>query len=156
MGCLFCCFRSGRDSDHAACKAVAAKSNPSATSIVALTALSMVVTPHCGAHSLSIDLTSDEISATGGRQRFALERFALLVSVWIRARTAGVIPASRTAHERTPGRFCLWQMPHCGTASLAPHFDQFIIERTVSNPAEDRQWRGVFAGWTRAGGFDKM
>ena len=53
----------------------------SATSIDALTAISMVVTPHCGAHSLSIDLTSDEISATGGRQRFALERFTLLVSV---------------------------------------------------------------------------
>ena len=30
----------------------------------------MVVTPHCGAHSLSDDLTSDEIPATGGRQRF--------------------------------------------------------------------------------------
>ena len=67
----------------------------------------MVVTPHCGAHSLSVDLTSDEISATGGRQRFALERFALLVSARIRARTAGGIPASRTAHDRTPGRFCL-------------------------------------------------
>ena len=37
-----------------------------------------------------------------------------------------------------------------------PPRDQFIIERTVTNPAEDRQWRGVFAGWTRAGGFDKM
>ena len=65
----------------------------------------MVVTLHWRAHSLSIDLTSDEISATGGRQRFALERFALLVSVRIRARTAGGIPASRTAHDRTPPHF---------------------------------------------------
>ena len=32
---------------------------------------------------------------------------SLLVSVRIRARTAGGIPASRTAHDRTPGRFCL-------------------------------------------------
>ncbi len=41
------------------------ESNPcSATSIVA--------TPHWGDCSFSVDLTSDEISATGGRQRFAL------------------------------------------------------------------------------------
>ena len=52
-----------------------------ATSIDALTAISMVATPHWGDSSLSIDLTSDEISATGGHLRFALERFALLVSV---------------------------------------------------------------------------
>ena len=31
----------------------------------------MVVTPHRGDHSLSVDLTSDEISVTYGRQRFA-------------------------------------------------------------------------------------
>ena len=31
----------------------------------------------------------------------------LFLSVRIRARTAGGIPASRTAHDRTPGRFCL-------------------------------------------------
>ena len=41
----------------------------------------MVATPHWGDSSLSIDLTSDEISATGGHQRFALERYALLVSI---------------------------------------------------------------------------
>ena len=35
---------------------------------------------------------------------------SMLVSVRIRARTAGGIPASRTAHDRTPGRFCLRQM----------------------------------------------
>ena len=52
----------------------------SASSIYALTAISMVATPHWGDSSLSIDLTSDEISATGGHQRFALERFTLLVS----------------------------------------------------------------------------
>ena len=53
--------------------------------------------------------------------------------------------------------------PQCGVATIEvaarsgiPPRDQFIIERTVTNPAEDRQWRGVFAGWTRAGGFDKM
>ena len=34
-------------------------------------ASSMVVTPHWGDYSLSDDLTSDEISATGGPQRFA-------------------------------------------------------------------------------------
>ena len=43
----------------------------SATSIDALTAISMVATPHWGACSLSVDLTSFEISATGGRKRFA-------------------------------------------------------------------------------------
>ena len=31
----------------------------------------MVVAPHCGANSLSVDLTSFEASATGGRKRFA-------------------------------------------------------------------------------------
>ena len=31
----------------------------------------MVVTPHCGAYSLSLDLRSDEISATGGHRFFA-------------------------------------------------------------------------------------
>ena len=36
----------------------------------------------------------------------------------IRARTAGGIPASHTAHGRTTYRFCLRQMPHRGTASL--------------------------------------
>ena len=96
------------------------KYSHSATSIDALTAISMVATPHWGACSLSIDLTSDEISATGGHQRFALERFALLVSVRKRTRTAGGIPASRTARDRTPGCFLLRRMPHCGTASLTP------------------------------------
>ena len=43
---------------------IAARSGiPSANSIVA--------TPHCGACSLEFDLSSDEISATGGRQSFA-------------------------------------------------------------------------------------
>ena len=79
----------------------------SAISIVALTAISMVATPHWGDSSLSIDLTSDEISATGGHQRFALERFALLVSVRKRTRTADGIPVPRTARVRTPGRFYL-------------------------------------------------
>ena len=37
-----------------------------------LSAISMVATPRWGDCSLSIDLTSDEISATGGRQRFVL------------------------------------------------------------------------------------
>ena len=41
-------------------------------------ATSMVVTPHCGDHSLSVDLTSDEISATGGRQRFARSHLVLV------------------------------------------------------------------------------
>ena len=31
----------------------------------------MVVTPHWGAHSLSLDLSSDKISATGSCQSFA-------------------------------------------------------------------------------------
>ena len=35
-------------------------------------ATSMVVTPHRGAHSLSVDLRTDEISATGGHRFFAL------------------------------------------------------------------------------------
>jgi len=34
-------------------------------------ATSVCATPHRGARSLSVDLTSFEISATGGRQRFA-------------------------------------------------------------------------------------
>ncbi len=37
-------------------------------------ATSMVATPHWGARSLSVDLTSDETPATGGRQRFARSR----------------------------------------------------------------------------------
>ena len=37
-------------------------------------ASSMVVAPHCGDNSLSDDLSADEISATGGRHRFALFR----------------------------------------------------------------------------------
>ncbi len=36
-----------------------------------MSATSKVVTPHCGAHSLSVDLTFFEISATGGQKRFA-------------------------------------------------------------------------------------
>jgi len=32
----------------------------------------MVAAPHCGAGSLSNDLTGDEISSTGGHHRFAL------------------------------------------------------------------------------------
>ena len=54
------------------------------------------------------------------RRTARLERFALLVSVRIRARTAGGIPASRTAHNRTPGRFLLRRILHSSTASLAP------------------------------------
>ena len=91
-----------------------------ATSIDALTAISMVATPHWGDSSLSIDLTSDEISATGGHQRFALERFALLVSVRKRTRTAGGIPASRTARDRTPPCFRLWRMTHRVTTRIVP------------------------------------
>ena len=90
----------------------------SASSIDALTAISMVATPHWGDCSLSIDLTSDDISATGGHQRFALERFALLVSVRKRTRTAGGIPASRTARDRTPGHFLLRRIAHRATVSL--------------------------------------
>ena len=40
-------------------------------------ASSIVVTPHRGDYSFSLDLTADEISATGGRQRFALKAFRL-------------------------------------------------------------------------------
>jgi hypothetical protein len=32
----------------------------------------MVTAPHCGADSLSNDLTDDEVSSTGGHHRFAL------------------------------------------------------------------------------------
>ena len=83
-------------------------------------AISMVVTLHWRAHSLSIDLTSDEISATGGHQRFALERFALLVSIRKRTRTADGIPVPRTARVRTPGRFLLYRIAHWATASFTP------------------------------------
>ena len=93
-----------------------------ATSIGALTTISMVATPHWGACSLSIDLTSDEISATGGHQRFALERIALLVSVRKRTRTADGIPVPRTARVRTPPRFRLWRMTHWVTTRIVPHF----------------------------------
>ena len=34
-------------------------------------ATSMVVTPHCGDHSLSVEKATDEISATGGRRRLS-------------------------------------------------------------------------------------
>ena len=51
--------RAGVDGIHAYIDA----GNPSASS--------MVVAPPRGANSLSLDLTSDEIPATGGRQRFA-------------------------------------------------------------------------------------
>ena len=80
----------------------------------------MVATPHWGDSSLSIDLTSDEISATGGHQRFALERFALLVSVRKRTRTADGIPVPRTARVRTPPRFRLWRMTHWVTTRIIP------------------------------------
>ena len=92
-----------------------------ATSIGAFTAISMVATPHWGDCSLSIDLTSDEISATGGHQRFALERFALLVSVRKRTRTADGIPVPRAARVRTPPRFRLWRMTHRVTTRIVPH-----------------------------------
>ena len=41
-------------------------------------ATSMVATPHRGACSLSVDLTSDEISVTGSRQRFAPKAFGFI------------------------------------------------------------------------------
>ena len=34
-------------------------------------ATSMVVTPHCGDHSLSVEKATDEIPATGGRRRLS-------------------------------------------------------------------------------------
>ncbi len=40
----------------------------------------MVVTLHWRAHSLSVDLTSDKTSATGGCQRFALFRATAVLS----------------------------------------------------------------------------
>ena len=46
----------------------------------------------------------------------------LFLSVRIRARTAGGIPASRTAHNRTPGRFLFHRIAHWATVSLAPHY----------------------------------
>ena len=70
----------------------------------------MVATPHWGDSSLSIDLTSDEISVTGGHQRFALERFALLVSVRKRTRTAGGIPSCPGLIPATS----IDVAPHCG------------------------------------------
>ena len=51
---------------------------------------------------------------------YSLGAVALLVSARIRARTAGGIPASRTAHERTPGHFLLRRIAHWATVSLAP------------------------------------
>ena len=83
----------------------------SAISIVALTAISMVATPHWGDSSLSIDLTSDEISATGGHQRFALERFALLVSI----DSLRSLPATQDSPPdyrflRSPS---FWRNPNC-------------------------------------------
>ena len=38
---------------------------------ILISAISMVATPHCGDCSLSIDLSSDDTSATGIRQSFA-------------------------------------------------------------------------------------
>ena len=40
---------------------------------ILISAISMVATPHCGDCSLSDDLSSDEASATGSRQSFALK-----------------------------------------------------------------------------------
>ena len=56
----------------------------------------MVMTPHCGDHSLSVDLTSDEISATGGRQRFALSNANILGTVDIRGETPPTRNNSKT------------------------------------------------------------
>ena len=44
----------------------------------------------------------------------------MLVSVRKRTRTAGGIPASRTARDRTPGGFLLRRIAHWATASFAP------------------------------------
>ena len=58
-------------------------------------------------------------SQTPSRGRFGL----LLVSARNRARTAGGIPASRTAHGRThSGRFLLRRIAHWATASFVPLF----------------------------------
>ena len=70
------------------------------------------MTPHCGDHSLSGDLTSDETSATGGRQRFArrggafalVPHAAVLSSDFAKARqslSAGVLQARAYGQSRT-------------------------------------------------------
>ena len=51
----------------------------------------MVATPHSGACSLSIDLRSDEISATGGHRLFAQSFFETLTAVAWEAYTASSI-----------------------------------------------------------------
>ena len=51
----------------------------------------MVATPHSGACSLSIDLRSDEISATGGHRLFAQSFFKTLTAVAWEAYTASSI-----------------------------------------------------------------
>ena len=75
---------------------------------------------------VSGNVTEGQFRNLKGRAK-PLERAMLFLSVRIRARTAGGIPASRTAHDRTPGRFCLRQMsassivatPHCGACSFS-------------------------------------
>ena len=61
-------------------------------------ASSMVVIPHRGTHSLSLDLSADEASATGSRQRFALS------SAMPRAANCANAPLSRKREYITGGR----------------------------------------------------
>ena len=52
--------------------------------------------------------------------------------------------------KRTPLVGVRFLCPRVGISNRAG------LGKAVGKAAEDRQWRGVFAGWTQSGGFDKM
>ena len=83
----------------------------------------------------------------------------MLVSVRKRTRTAGGIPASRTARDRTPGRFLLRRIAHWATASFAPQpcenncrcRDEILRKaqddiRDTDNSVENSAWMALFFG----------
>ena len=57
-------------------------------------ATAIVATPHCGACSFAVDLSSDDISRTAGRQSFALAERTYRWNTCIEVRTSVTLACS--------------------------------------------------------------